>query len=338
MTRLTTEADLDEFLARPTMADREAMAQLKGTLLLAGVGGKMGPSLAQRARRAAPDSLRIVAVARFSERGLREALEHQGIETVTEDLLEHGAMERLPDAENVINLAARKFGTSGDSSPTWATNTVLPGLLAQRYAGSRIVSWSTGNVYPLVPVESGGCREDVAPAPVGEYGQSALAREKVLEFFSRRNGTPVCLLRLNYAIDLRYGVLVDIARKVYAGETIDLAMGYANVVWQGDANSVCLRAFALCASPAVALNITGPETVAVRAMALQFGQRFGREPKLTGTPAPDALLSNATACWNRFGPPLVGLAEMMEMIAGWIEAGGTLWSKPTHFEVRDGKF
>jgi nucleoside-diphosphate-sugar epimerase len=335
---LNSVAELDEFLSRPSPADVAAMAQMQGTLLLAGVGGKMGPSLAQHARRAAPAALRIVAVARFSEPGLREQLEKQGIETVTADLLERHAIDRLPDAEYVINLAARKFGTSGDSSPTWATNTVLPGLLAQRYAESRIVSWSTGNVYPLTPVASGGCTEAVATAPVGEYGQSALAREKVLEYFSRRNGTRICLLRLNYAIDLRYGVLVDIARKVHTGETIDLTMGYANVVWQGDANSVCLRSFELCGSPAVPLNVTGLETIAVREIARQFGELFGRAPLFTGTEAPDALLSNATACWQRFGPPSVSLPQMMTMVADWIRSGGELWSKPTHFEVRDGKF
>lgn len=335
---LNNTNELDEFLSRPSPADTAAMATMRGTLLLAGVGGKMGPSLAEHARRAAPSALRIVAVARFSEPHLRERLERLGIETVTADLLEHGAMDRLPDAEYVINLAARKFGTSGDSSPTWATNTVLPGLLAQRYAGSRLVSWSTGNVYPLSPVASGGCAESVAPAPVGEYGQSALAREKVLEYFSRRNNTPICLLRLNYAIDLRYGVLVDIARKVHTGETIDLTMGYANVVWQGDANSVCLRSFALCGSPAVPLNVTGAETIAVRDIARQFGELFGRTPAFIGTEAPDALLSDATACWKRFGPPTVGLPQMMTMVADWIRAGGELWSKPTHFEVRDGKF
>lgn len=331
-------AELDELLARPSVADGAAMAPLRGTLLLAGVGGKMGPSLAERARRAAPASLRVLAVARFSEPGLRARLERQGIETITADLLEAGAIARLPDAEYVINLAARKFGTSGDSSATWATNTVLPGLLAQRYAGSRIVSWSTGNVYPLVPVSGSGCTEGTPLAPVGEYGQSALAREKVLDYFSRRNGTPTLLLRLNYAIDLRYGVLVDIARKVFAGEAVDVTMGYANVVWQGDANSVCLRAFDLCESPARALNITGPEKIAVRAIAHRLGQCFGVEPVITGVEAPDALLSDASECWRRFGPPSIGVDQMIAMVADWIQSGGELWSKPTHFEVRDGKF
>jgi nucleoside-diphosphate-sugar epimerase len=335
---LHSEEELDEFLARPSDADRLAMSRLTGVLLLAGAGGKMGPSLAERARRAAPDSLRIVAVARFSEPGLRRRLERQGIETITADLLESGAIAKLPDAGFVINLAARKFGTAGDSSATWATNTVLPGLLAQRYAGSKIISWSTGNVYPLVPVSSGGCTELTPPAPVGEYGQSAYAREKTLDYFSRRYGTPLLLLRLNYAIDLRYGVLVDIARKVYARQPVDVTMGYANVVWQGDANSVCLRAFDLCASPAAALNVTGQETLAVRDIAARFGEAFGISPQITGTEAPDALLNNASACWQRFGPPQLSVDRMIEMIAHWIRSGGALWSKPTHFEVRDGRF
>jgi nucleoside-diphosphate-sugar epimerase len=333
-----TLAELDELLSRPSAADGEAMAGMRGTLLLAGVGGKMGPSLAERARRAAPAGLRIVAVARFSEAGLRERLQRQGVETIAVDLLAPGAMATLPDAEYVVNLAARKFGTSGESSGTWATNTVLPGLLAQRYAGSRLISWSTGNVYPLVPVESGGCAESSATGPVGEYGQSALAREKVLDYFSRRNGTPTLLLRLNYAIDLRYGVLVDIARKVFLGEPVDVTMGYANVVWQGDANSVCLRAFDLCASPARALNVTGLERIAVREMAQRFAERFGKTAMIRGGEAPDALLSDARECWRLFGAPAVTLEQMIAMVAEWIAAGGELWEKPTHFEVRDGQF
>jgi nucleoside-diphosphate-sugar epimerase len=333
-----TTAELDEFLSRPSAEDRAALSGMKGTLLLAGVGGKMGPSLVERARRAAPAALRIIAVARFSDGGLQERLHQQGIETIAADLLQTGVIAKLPDAEYVINLAARKFGTSGDSSATWATNTVLPGLLAQRYAGSRIISWSTGNVYPLVPVTSGGCTEATPTAPVGEYGQSALAREKVLDYFARRNNTPVLLLRLNYAIDLRYGVLVDIARKVFTGEPVDVTMGYANVVWQGDANSICLRAFPLCNSPAQALNITGAETISVRDIAQRFAERFARPARITGVEATDALLSNAGACWRQFGPPSVTLDEMIAMIATWLEQGGELWDKPTHFEVRDGRF
>lgn len=333
-----TESALEDLLSLPNQADRDAMAKLTGTLLMLGVGGKMGPSLAFRARRAAPASLRIVAVARFSDRSLRQRLDAGGIETIEADLLAPRAFDALPDAENVINLAARKFGTSGDASPTWATNTVLPAMLAERYAGSQIISWSTGNVYPFTPAGSGGATEQVPLAPVGEYGNSALARERIFEYYSRRNGTRVCLLRLNYAVEPRYGVLTDVARKVFAGEPVDVTMGYANVIWQGDANSICLRAFPLCSSPPAALNVTGLETLAIRDVARRFGELLGRPAVVVGQEAPDALLSNAGECARRFGPPSMTIDSLMEMIADWIQGGGVLWDKPTHFEVRDGKF
>jgi nucleoside-diphosphate-sugar epimerase len=333
----TSESELEELLATPSDADRAALAKLSGNLLMLGAAGKMGPSLARRAKRAAPH-LNVIAVARFSEAHLRPELERDGIETHARDLLAKGALDELPDAENVIYLAARKFGTAGDASPTWATNTVLPGLVAQRYARSRIISWSTGNVYPFVPVEGGGATEETPLAPVGEYGQSALGRERVFEYYSRAQGTPVCMLRLNYAVDLRYGVLVDIARQVQAEQTIDLTMGHVNVIWQGDANSVCLRAWDLCSSPPEALNITGPETLPVREIAEAVGRQLGIEPKFSGTPAPTALLSNSSKCRSLFGESEIGTPQLLDWVVQWMTQGGRLLSKPTGFAVRDGKF
>jgi nucleoside-diphosphate-sugar epimerase len=254
------------------------------------------------------------------------------------DLMRRGALDELADAAQVIYMAARKFGTAENNSATWATNAFLPGLVAQRYADSRIVAFSTGNVYPLVRVQAGGCTEETPLDPVGEYGQSALARERVLEAFSRANGTRVALLRLNYAVELRYGVLADIAGKIWRGEPVDLAMGYVNVIWQGDANSVCLRSFGLCASPPAALNLTGPETLRVRTIAEGFGRLLGVEPRFHGSEASTALLSDASASVARFGAPRVGVEQVMEWVAEWVRQGGRSLGKPTHFETRDGKF
>jgi nucleoside-diphosphate-sugar epimerase len=331
------EEQLEDILSQPSQADVAALANLEGDLLILGVAGKMGPSLAHRARRAAPQK-RIIGVARFSNPDVRRQLESWGIETLASDLLAPGALESLPEAPNVIYMAARKFGSTGAEGLTWAMNTFLPGLVADRFRQSRIVAFSTGNVYPLVPVARGGADESIHPVPVGEYGQSALGRERMFEHFSAVHGTPVTLLRLNYAIDLRYGVLLDIGQKVFERRPLDLAMGHANVIWQGDANSVCLRSFSICQSPPVVLNLTGPETVSVRWAAHRFGARFGIDPILDGVESPTALLSNAARCHQLFGYPTVAVEQMIEWIAGWIGMGGATLNKPTHFEVRDGKF
>ena len=338
---LKTEAELEERLSRPSEADKAFMRELEGDLLILGVAGKMGPSLARRARRAADEAgvrKRIIGVARFSNARVREELEAAGIETITADMLEDDQLRALPDVPNVIYMAARKFGTTGHEYLTWALNTYLPARVAERYRAARIVAFSSGNVYPLAPVAHGGPSEASPVGPVGEYAQSVLGRERMFEYFSARYGTPVVLLRLNYAIDLRYGVLLDVGQKVYSRRPVSVAMGAANVIWQGDANSVCLRSFPLCASPPAVLNLTGPETVSIRAVALRFGQRFGVEPVLEGVEAPTALLSDASRCQRLFGYPEVSLDQMIEWVAAWIEAGGVMWSKPTHFEVRDGKF
>jgi nucleoside-diphosphate-sugar epimerase len=334
-------AALEEVLSRPNEADREAMRRLGGDLLILGVGGKMGPSLARRARRAADEAgvkMRVIGVARFSDPSLRDQLERDGIETITADLLDPRQLANLPDIPNVIYMAARKFGSTGDEPYTWAMNVYLPGRVAERYRASRIVSFSSGNVYPLVPVDSGGATEDTPVGPIGEYAISALGRERLFQHFSRVHGTPVVLLRLNYAVEMRYGVVLDIGSKVFRRQAIPLAMGHANVIWQGDANSVCLRSFPLCSSPAAVLNLTGPGTVSVRDLARRFGVIFGVEPVFEGTEAPSALLNNAGRCFELFGEPETPLDQVVEWTARWIASGGATHNKPTHYEVRDGKF
>jgi nucleoside-diphosphate-sugar epimerase len=333
---------LEEVLSRPRAADVSAMKQVQGDLLILGVGGKMGPSLARLARRASDDAgvrRSIVAVARFSNQELPAELSRHGIETIACDLLEPGALNRLPDIPNVIFMAARKFGSSGAEHLTWAMNTYLPGLVAERYRNSRIVAFSTGNVYPLRSAAEGGANESTPVGPIGEYAQSALGRERMFEYGSSRHGTPVAILRLNYAVELRYGVLVDIGRAVFEHRPVALSMPLVNVIWQGDANSWCLRSFAHCQSPPLVLNITGPETLSVRQVAADFGRHFGIEPSF-GVESNDStsLLNDASRANSMFGPPDVSTAEMIACIADWIREGGLMLNKPTHFQTRDGRF
>jgi nucleoside-diphosphate-sugar epimerase len=339
--QITTDTELEEVLSRPSDADAAAIAHLDGDLLILGAGGKMGPSLTRRARRAAEKAgvrKRIVAVARFSDKAIRESLASDGIEILVSDLLEPGALAKLPDLPNVIFMAARKFGTTGSEDLTWAMNTYLPGLVAERYRASRIVAFSTGNVYPLRHAMQGGAVESTPVAPESEYAQSALGRERMLEYGSRQWGTPIAILRLNYAIDLRYGVLLDIGAAVFERRPIDLRMALVNVIWQGDANSVCLRSFAHCQSPPLFLNLTGPETLSVRYIAEEFGRRFKLQPVFSSEETPTALLSNAAKAHQMFGYPTVTISEMIDWTAAWISADGPRLNKPTHFEVRDGKF
>ncbi|MGC4052774.1 MAG: NAD(P)-dependent oxidoreductase [Paludibaculum sp.] len=336
-----SDAELDELLSRPSEADRQAMRDLDGDLLILGVAGKMGPTLARLARRAADDAgvkKRILGVARFSDPAVAAELSASGVEVIQADLLQQDALASLPSVRNVIFMAARKFGTAGQEGATWAINGYLPALVAQRFSSSRIVAFSTGNVYPLTPIATGGCSEQHPLGPVGEYAQSALARERMFEYFSSVHGTPVTLLRLNYAVDLRYGVLPDIARKVYEGRPVDLTTGAVNAIWQRDANSVCLRSLALADTPPRVLNLTGPETISVAWLARQFGELFQREPQLQGGEAPTALLSNASLCHARFGYPSLPLQTLVEYTAAWIAAGGRSLHRPTHFEQRQGRY
>jgi dTDP-4-dehydrorhamnose reductase len=338
---IDTEQELEERLSRPAPADIAALAGLDGDLIILGAGGKMGPSLARLARRASDQAgatKRIIAVARFTNPDLLSQLSSEGIETIACDLLDPGRLTDLPDVPNVVFMAARKFGTTGSEYLTWAMNTYLPGLVADRYRDSRIVAFSTGNVYPLLPVKQGGAKESTPVDPQGEYAQSALGRERMFEYGSAKWGTSVVILRLNYAVELRYGVLVDIATAVFQKRPIDVSMAALNAIWQGDANAMCLRSFAHCQSPPLVLNITGPETLSVRSIAEEFGRRFGIEPQFRSQEMPTALLSNAEKAHGLLGSPKLTPCEMMDWIANWIKRGGAMLNKPTHFQTRDGKF
>ncbi|OKI54844.1 NAD-dependent epimerase/dehydratase family protein [Micromonospora sp. CB01531] len=338
---MRTVADLEERLSRPRDVLVDDLRKLDGDILILGAGGKLGPSLVRLALRgvaAAGTGARVVAVSRFSEAGLADALRDEGAEVVEEDVADDAALAALPDAANVVFLVGAKFGTASREHATWATNAYLPGRIAQRFAGSRLVALSTGNVYPLVPVTTGGCVEQTPVQPVGDYAMSCLGRERILTHFALRDDTPLALIRLNYAVEMRYGVLVDIARTVHAGDTMDLTMGHANVVWQGYANEVILRALHHTATPPFVLNLTGPELVSVRQVATAVAARLGRELVLTGTEAPTALLSNAQICHRLFGYPDMPLAELIELTADWVADGQPLLGKPTGFQHRDGKF
>ena len=335
------ETELDDLLTEPIEVSIAAVQQLGGDLLILGAGGKMGPTLAvlaQRSIQSAGLPINVRCASRFSSAQAAQALVDAGIEIIHTDLLQPGAVEALPEALNVVYLVGMKFGSTGAEPLTWMLNTFVPGLVAQRFASSRIVALSTGNVYPLVPVAGGGAMESTPVDPIGDYAQTCVGRERMFQYGSETHGTPVVLMRLNYANDLRYGVLHDVARKVYAGEPIELSNGHVNVVWQGDANRVVLQAFSICASPARALNLTGPEMVSIRWLAEQFGARMGRTPIFTGTESASALLSNASECHRLFGYPRVTLGEMIDWTSGWVLAGGRSLSKPTHFETRDGRF
>ena len=339
--RIRTETELEAALARPSSADVEFAARLDGDVLIVGAGGKMGPSLARRFHRAlaqAGSRHRVTAASRFSSAAARQELERDGIQTLRCDLLDAAQIVALPKTPNVLFLAGRKFGTVDRTDLTWATNTIVPARVAERFDDSKLVVFSTGNVYPLAPADSAGSTEDDIPAPVGEYAQSCLGRERVVEFVSRERGTRALMFRLNYAVDLRYGTLVDVARKVAAGEPIDLTVGWFNAIWQGDANSYAIRSLDLCSSPPAVLNVTGPERIAVRDVAEWFGARFGKPPRLVNREGPVALLSDSTRCRAMLGDPEVPLAVLQQWVAHWVEAGGTSLDKPTHFEVADGRF
>lgn len=338
---IADEVQLDDLLSTPSQAAIDAMRDLPGDLIVLGVAGKMGPTLARMARRASDAAgvkRRVIGVSRFSEAAHERALNEHGVETIRCDLLDEDAVSRLPDAPLVVYMAGRKFGSTGVESLTWAMNTWLPAVVCKRYASSRIAAFSTGNVYGLSPVGRGGSHETDAPSPVGEYAMSCLGRERMFEHFSRTNGTPVSILRLNYATEMRYGLLVDLARQVAAGTPIELAMGHANVIWQGDANAMSLVALRHASSPPFIVNIAGRDELSVRDVCLALGSRMGREVRFTGTEAPDALLSNGSKGWDALGRPEVSLTQLIDWTADWVARGGSSLGKPTHFESRDGRF
>ena len=335
------ESALEDQLSRPDAALAESLGRLTGDIVVLGAGGKMGLSLARMARRAfdiAGSDHRVFAVSRFSDLSRRAAFEAAGIETVSADLLERAALDRLPDGALIVAMAGQKFGTAADTPRTWASNVILPVQIMRRYEGRRVVAFSSGNIYGLVPITSAGSRVGDVPHPVGEYAMSVLGRERIYEYFAMEHGTPTALIRLNYACELRYGVLVDIAGWVWHERPVPLAMGYFNVIWQGDANRMTLRAWEHASSPASIFNVTGPERIAVRDIATWFGRRWGKEIAWDGEEAGDALLADTSGMSERLGGPHVPLQQMLEWIANWFESNNTVWNKPTHFENRVGDF
>ena len=332
---------LDEFMSRPSPDVAAALQKLDGDIMILGVGGKMGPSLAMLARRSLDEAglrKRVIGVSRFSSPQAMELLNKAGVETISCDLLNEDALSALPDIPNIVYMAGMKFGATGREALTWAMNTFLPGVVVRKFCRSRMVLFSSGNVYPLSPVLAGGCTEETPPAPVGEYAQSVLGRERVFEHFAGQYGVPGVIFRLNYAVEMRYGVLLDIATAVWTGEPIDLHTGHANVIWQGDANAIALRCLALAQTPPLVLNVSGPETASIRYVAQQFSRLLGKEPVFSGVEQPDAFLSNTTQAQKLFGYPRVPLGQVIEWVAHWVRNGGPTLHKPTKFQVRDGKY
>lgn len=338
---IQNEDQLEDFLSQPDQRVTDTMGRMEGDLLLLGAGGKMGPSLARMAKRAsvaAGNDRRVIAVSRFGQSGLRERLDQWEVETVACDLLQENQLNALPRVANIIFMVGMKFGSEGAEPRTWAMNSWLPGAVMSRFPDSRVVAFSTGNVYGLTPIDGGGSREEDTPRPIGEYAMSCLGRERVIQFFRQQAAQPAALIRLNYACELRYGVLVDIGRQVWNDQPIDLAMGYFNTIWQTDANRITLRAFDHLAAPPRLLNLTGPERLSVREVAEDFGRCLGKTPHFQGRESETALLSDARRSLELFGPPSHSPQWLLRQIADWILQGGVALDKPTHFESRDGRF
>jgi len=339
--KISTIEELEEHISRPSSGAVEALAKVDGDVLVLGAGGKMGPSLARMTKRASDEAgikRRIIAVSRFASGSQQEQLSSWEIETIPCDLLSEDQLQKLPDAENVIFMAGMKFGSTGNESLTWAMNVYMPGRVFEKYRDSRLVVFSSGNIYGLSPVDRGGSVETDIPNPQGEYANSVLGRERILEHFSKKLGAKAAVIRLNYAVELRYGVLVDIAQKVWNGEPVDVSMGFVNVIWQADANAMALASLKDVSSPPFVLNVAGPEIVRVRDIAEQFGKIFNRPAKITGVEKTDALLSNGNLGYNLYGEPSVNTRQMITWIADWVTQGGETIGKPTHFETRDGKY
>ncbi|MEI8381686.1 MAG: NAD(P)-dependent oxidoreductase [Planctomycetota bacterium] len=340
--RIQTVTELDEALSLPTAGVLETLRCVPGDIMVLGAGGKMGPTLARMVRRGfdtiGMPERRVFAVSRFSSPRVRDSLQRLGVTTIACDLMDRSAVNGLPECPNVIAMAGQKFGTNEAPELTWATNAVIPTNVAERFSRSRIVAMSTGCVYPLVATSGPGSREGDPLTPPGEYANSCVGRERVFEYFSKRYQTPLALVRLCYAIDLRYGVLLDLAQKVFRGDEIDLSMGATHVIWQGDANARIIQSLEHVAVPATPINVTGLERLSIRNLAERLGELLGRPLNLIGAEAPTAWLWDAQRSYDWFGPPLVSIEQMLEWIADWVRDGGETLNRPTHFEVRDGKY
>jgi hypothetical protein len=328
---------LDDLLCRPSQTLMDDLDKVDGDIMILGVAGKMGPTLAGLAKAALPGR-RVIGVARFSEPGSKEWLQGRGVETIACDLLDETAIKALPKVKNIVFMAGRKFGAEGDLSLTWAMNAHVPALVAQAFCQSRIVAFSTGCVYPFVPVDGKGADESVQPNPPGEYAQSCVGRERMFEYFSRKFSTPGRLFRLNYAIDMRYGVLHDIATKILSGKPIDVSLGHVNFIWQGDASSQALRCLAHCDTPTSPINVSGHEILAVRDLAAKLGARLGREPVIVGKEEPTAWLTDTSQAVKLFGRPMVDTEKLIKWTADWVARAMPSLGKPTKYEVRDGKY
>jgi len=339
--KIKDEDQLDEMISRPGKELIEMFSRIDGDIIFLGISGKIGPYLARMAKRACDEAgvrRYIAGVDRFEIPGQKESIEKYGIETIPGNLLDNDFLKKLPTVKNVFFLAGMKFGAVDNLPLTWAVNTYLPAMVAEHFCNSRIVAFSTGCVYPLVTVDSGGSVESDPPVAIGEYAQSCLGRERMFEYGSNKYKTPVTLIRLNYSVEMRYGVLVDIAIKVLNNQPVDLAMGYFNVIWQGDVNDFVLRSLEHTQSPAKILNITGPETLSVREVAQEFGRLSGVKPRFINIEAETALLSNPAETYRIFGTPKVPASKVIKWISEWLKDGNRLLGKPTHFEVRDGKY
>jgi nucleoside-diphosphate-sugar epimerase len=330
-------AGLDDLLCRPSQALIDDLGRVDGDIMVLGVAGKMGPTLAGLAKAALPDR-RVIGVARFSDAGVKERLQARGVETINCDLLDETAINALPKIPNIIFMAGRKFGAEDDLSLTWAMNALVPALVAQAFRESRILAFSTGCVYPFVPVDGPGADETTPPNPPGEYAQSCVGRERMFEYFSRKFVTPGRLFRLNYAIDMRYGVLHDIATKVLHGKPIDVSLGHVNFIWQGDASAQALRCLAHCDTPTSPINVSGHEILAVRDLAAKFGKLLGREPEIVGKEEPTAWLTDTSQATRLFGLPVVNTERLIAWTADWVTRSMPNLGKPTKYEVRDGRY
>jgi nucleoside-diphosphate-sugar epimerase len=330
-------AALDDLLCRPSQPLIDDLSKVDGDIMILGVAGKMGPTLAGLAKAALPDR-RIIGVARFSDPSVKDWLRARGIETVNCDLLDEAALRTLPQVSNIVFMAGRKFGAEGDLSLTWAMNSHVPALVAQAFPRSRIVAFSTGCIYPFVAVDGTGASEDLPPNPPGEYAQSCVGRERMFEYFSRKYSTPGRLFRLNYAIDMRYGVLHDIASKILAGAPIDVSLGHVNFIWQGDAAAQALRCLVHCGTPTSPINVSGHEILSVRDLAAKLGALLGREPVIVGTEQPTAWLTDTSQATKLFGYPVVDTERLIAWTADWVARSMPSLGKPTKYEVRDGRY